>query len=126
MWDAPLPLFQGMEARKVRPGVSFYSVHPGAILTNLGRHILPGAETLASMLKRIQLPFGKTVPQGAATTVFCAVSDKAAPGEYHADCNVVATSPHPHFRDMEMASRLLDVSDQLIRAALDKLPAAHT
>ena len=107
-----------MQARQV-PGVSFYSVHPGVILTNLARYTFPGSEALGHSLAGMQLPFGKTIPQGAATTVFCALSDKAVPGEYHADCNVMA-SPHPHFRDLAMAARLVEVTDALIAEAVKR------
>ena len=97
---------QGMQAQNI-PGVTFYSVHPGIIATSLWRH---------SFVRFLVLPGAKSVAQGTATTVFCAVSDKAVPGEYHEDCNATP-STHPHATDLEMAKRLIEVTDSLIQAA---------
>ena len=101
---------QALQERQI-PGVSFYSVHPGVILTNLFVHVAGGA--LNRLLPR--MPFGKTVPQGAATTVFCALSDKAAPGEYHRDCNVDLKGSHRQFRNLELAKKLMEVSETIVR-----------
>ena len=101
---------QGMHARAV-PGVSFYSLHPGVIRTNLQRH-------MTLMPSWFDFPGGKNVPQGAATTVFCALSDKAVAGEYHQDCNVVNSSSHRHFKDLDMAKRLLEVSETIVQSKM--------
>ena len=95
-----------MQARAI-PGVNFYSLHPGVIPTNLMRY--------TTSMRINYNPFAKNIPQGAATSDFCALSDNAVPGEYHADCNVVMTSKHKHFRDLDMGKRLLEVSEALVR-----------
>jgi NAD(P)-dependent dehydrogenase (short-subunit alcohol dehydrogenase family) len=78
-------------------GVRAAAVHPGAIQTELGRHMEPGQ--LQSMIDRInqQLaaegkgPFEwKTIPQGAATSVWAGVTAPADEigGRYCANCQV--------------------------------------
>lgn len=70
----------GLAAR----GHTSYAVHPGVILTELGRHLT--AEDSEGLAKR--LPTFKTVPQGAATTVYAAVTDGLPNGCYLEDCGV--------------------------------------
>jgi NAD(P)-dependent dehydrogenase (short-subunit alcohol dehydrogenase family) len=78
-------------------GVRAAAVHPGVIQTELGRHMEPGQ--LQSMIDRInqQLaaegkgPFEwKTIPQGAATSVWAGVVASADEigGQYCANCQV--------------------------------------
>ncbi len=81
---------------KVR-GVRATALHPGGIQTELGRHI--GHETLEKMLERINAelaaegkpPFQwKTIPQGAATSVWAGVVADAneVGGRYCENCHV--------------------------------------
>jgi NAD(P)-dependent dehydrogenase (short-subunit alcohol dehydrogenase family) len=84
------------DARRRGRGVRAAAVHPGAIQTELGRHM--GASELQNLVDRInrQLAaegksFGwKTIPQGAATTVWAAVVAPADEigGRYCANCQV--------------------------------------
>lgn len=74
-------------------GVQAFSVHPGAILTNLGQHLRE--EDLDDVLLtdaagNLVVPTFKTPEQGAATTAFAAVSPLLADrgGEYLEDCEV--------------------------------------
>jgi NAD(P)-dependent dehydrogenase (short-subunit alcohol dehydrogenase family) len=80
-------------------GVRATAVHPGGIKTELGRHI--GAGTLEQMLEQInaelaaegQPPFQwKTIPQGAATSVWAGVVASAdeVGGRYCENCHVSA------------------------------------
>lgn len=63
-----------------RMNVRTYSVHPGMIHTNLGT---ARGDSIAARLERIgatlfwtlMWPFTKSVPQGAATQLYCAVAD---------------------------------------------------
>ena len=67
-----------------RRGYTAYSLHPGVILTELGRHLThEDSEGLAKVL-----PTFKTIPQGAATTVYAAVTDGLPSGSYLEDCHV--------------------------------------
>jgi len=76
----------GLNARLASKGVRSYSVHPGLIQTDLGRHLEP--EDVARFTKS-PTAF-KTVPQGAATTVWAASASELADkgGRYLADCQV--------------------------------------
>ncbi len=87
------------DARRRRRGVRATAVHPGAIQTELGRHMNAGE--LQNLVDRInqQLAaegkgFGwKTIPQGAATSVWAAVVAPADEigGRYCANCQVGET-----------------------------------
>lgn len=88
-------------------GVRATAVHPGGIQTELGRHLTP--EMIQQMLTAINQgrPAGapafefKTIPQGAATTVwagFVAAAD-AVGGRYCEDCHVAETNQNPAVRD---------------------------
>jgi NAD(P)-dependent dehydrogenase (short-subunit alcohol dehydrogenase family) len=65
------------------------AVHPGAIATNLSRHMAP--ETVAELRASGQFTF-KTIEQGAATSVLLASSPQLAGvgGRYFEDCNEAA------------------------------------
>ena len=79
-------------------GVRAAAVHPGGIQTELGRHMTP--ELMQGMLDNIAkaTPAGaeafewKTIPQGAATSVWTGVVAKAdeVGGKYCEDCHVAA------------------------------------
>ena len=69
-------------------------------------------------------PLFKTTEQGAATSVWCAVSPllAGAGGVYCADCNVAApwvegaprqVGVHPHVRDTQLAERLWTASEAM-------------
>jgi NAD(P)-dependent dehydrogenase (short-subunit alcohol dehydrogenase family) len=88
-------------------GVRAAALHPGGIMTELGRHLAPG--TIDEMIQTINAtrPAGtpefkfKTVPQGAATTVwagFVAPSD-AVGGRYSEDCHVAALTEGEGLRE---------------------------
>ncbi|MEM1248094.1 MAG: SDR family NAD(P)-dependent oxidoreductase [Acidobacteriota bacterium] len=71
----------GLEARFASQGIHSFAVHPGAIMTNLGRHLTE--EDIAALRKTMEeraandggQPEGlKTIPQGAATTCFAATA----------------------------------------------------
>jgi len=60
-------------------GINVYSLHPGIITTELGRHfsttIFPGASTIFRLFMR---PILKNPEQGAQTTIYCSVAEQAA------------------------------------------------
>lgn len=95
------------DRRHKAKGVRATAVHPGGIQTELGRHLTP--EMIQQMLAAINQgrPAGapafefKTIPQGAATTVwagFVAAAD-AVGGRYCEDCHVAETNQNPAVRD---------------------------
>ncbi|WP_435768913.1 oxidoreductase [Nocardioides sp. SYSU DS0651] len=85
-------------------GVRAYSLHPGAILTSLGKHMTE--QDLDEVLVRdasgnLALPEFKTPAQGAATSVFAATSPLLADrsGCYLEDCDVAGYADAEGLRD---------------------------
>ena len=92
-----------------RRGYTSYALHPGVILTELGRHLT--AEDSEGLAKR--LPTFKTVEQGAATTVYAAVADGIPNGAYLEDAAVAGPANEdltagvmPYAVDADEAERL--------------------
>jgi NAD(P)-dependent dehydrogenase (short-subunit alcohol dehydrogenase family) len=87
-------------------GIRATALHPGGIQTELGRHMGPGA--LEQLIAQINasLPPGappftwKTIPQGAATSVWAAfvASADAVGGRYCEDCHVAELAEAPGLR----------------------------
>lgn len=111
-------------------GIRATAVHPGGIQTELGRHMTP--ELIQQMMKSINesRPAGapafefKTIPQGAATTVwagFVAAAD-AVGGRYCEDCHVAELNQNPAARegvrpyaiDPERAKALWTKSEEMV------------
>lgn len=105
-------------------GVRAASVHPGGIQTELGRHMTP--EVLAQMLARVRSQPGsfkfKTVPQGAATSIWAAVvadMDEIG-GRFCEDCHVaevindaeVMAGVRPYAQDSAHADELWAQSEE--------------
>ncbi|XP_063606922.1 retinol dehydrogenase 13-like [Penaeus indicus] len=96
-------------------GVTTYSLHPGVVQTELGRHI---HESVNSFIHWAFHFFGKfffkTVVRGAQTTIYCAVDESLATqsGKYYSDC--AEKRPHPNGVSDEDAKRLWDTSLQLV------------
>lgn len=90
-----------LDARLKDKGVRATAVHPGGIQTELGRHLTP------ELIAQIMPPGGpaafkfKTIPQGAATSVWSAVvaSADAVGGRYCEDCHVAEITEDPAARN---------------------------
>jgi NAD(P)-dependent dehydrogenase (short-subunit alcohol dehydrogenase family) len=111
-------------------GVRATAVHPGGIQTELGRHMTP--ELIQQMMKSIDesRPAGappfefKTIPQGAATTVWAGfvANAEAVGGRYCEDCHVAELNQDPNARegvrpyavDPERAKALWRKSEELV------------
>ncbi|NWG52803.1 MAG: SDR family NAD(P)-dependent oxidoreductase [Hydrogenophilaceae bacterium] len=88
--------------KRLKPhGVRAAAIHPGGIMTELGRHLTPeliaqmtGGRDIASAFKF------KSIPQGAATTVWAAVRAPAdeVGGRYCEDCHVAEVTEDPAAR----------------------------
>ncbi len=87
------------------------SVHPGVILTNLGRSF-PKWQQVAAQL--IGWTFMKSVEAGTATTCYVATSPALArtSGHYFADCNPEVPDG-PHMENDALAARLWEVSEEI-------------
>jgi len=92
-------------------GVTAAALHPGMVTTELGRD-QKGWLNLVGIFAR---PFMKTAAQGAATTLYAAVSaDPSQPGvSYLADCAPARTTKLAGDRDVE--ARLWALSERLTR-----------
>ncbi|XP_019850137.1 PREDICTED: retinol dehydrogenase 11-like isoform X1 [Amphimedon queenslandica] len=72
-------------------GVTTYSLHPGSINTELGRHLVAGWKAIFKpILYPISWLLAKTPTQGAQTTLHCAVSEEAEgiTGKYWSNCSI--------------------------------------
>jgi NAD(P)-dependent dehydrogenase (short-subunit alcohol dehydrogenase family) len=111
-------------------GVRATAVHPGAIETELGRHMT--TEVRDNLIANINAsqpkgapPFSwKSIPQGAATSVWaaCVADAEAVGGRYCEDCHVaeIASTPgirggvQPYALDPKRAQALWQKSEQLV------------
>jgi NAD(P)-dependent dehydrogenase (short-subunit alcohol dehydrogenase family) len=78
-----------------------YSLHPGSVNTQLDRHV-GFHDIIRKILKPIRYVILKTPLEGAQTNLYCALSDQAKPGEYHADCQLTAVF-HKYAKDDQLA-----------------------
>jgi NAD(P)-dependent dehydrogenase (short-subunit alcohol dehydrogenase family) len=118
-------------------GVRAAAVHPGTIRTELARHMQPAeldkliGEINASQPKGAP-PFSwKSIPQGAATSVWaaCVAGAEAIGGRYCEDCHVaeVASVPglrsgvQPYALDPERAQALWRKSEQWVGERFDEI-----
>ena len=109
-------------------GIRAFAVHPGGILTDLVRHMTDdelGAYGIVREGGALRAPASyKTVEQGAATSVWCAVSPalNGKGGVYCEDCDIAIAVPDDSKLlygvrqwaiDWSIASALWDLSEQL-------------
>lgn len=123
----------GLDRRGREFGVRAFSLHPGAILTDLVRYldeedfkrfkITRNADGSIDLGSQNEREF-KTVPQGAATSVWCATSPQLdnRGGVYCEDCDIAEAVPadytgmtgvSPWACDPELAERLWTLSEKL-------------
>lgn len=124
---------RGLEDRFGGKGIHAFAVHPGGILTNLGRHMSEADMAfMTSRMKKLAEESGeaakgfKTIPQGAATTVWAATAEEleSRGGLYAEDVNVAEiddTNPAGGVRsyalDRDKADRLWTLSEELTGGA---------
>ncbi|WNG33700.1 SDR family NAD(P)-dependent oxidoreductase [Archangium violaceum] len=124
-----------LDRRLRERGVRATAVHPGAIKTELGRHLPDDSlstfveRTNADLAAQGKQPFAlKTIPQGAATSVWAGVVAEAdeVGGRYCENCHVttrVTLDPldpssegvRPYALDLERATALWAKSEALVR-----------
>ncbi|MEM7665108.1 MAG: SDR family NAD(P)-dependent oxidoreductase [Pseudomonadota bacterium] len=115
----------GLEDRFASKGIHAYAVHPGGIDTNLGRHL--SEEQAAALVERVTTSdpnfTWKSIPQGAATSVWAATADEVdgTGGVYCEDCHVAQvddTSSNSGVRsyalDKASADRLWAISEEMV------------
>ncbi len=114
-----------LDRRLAPAGVRANAVHPGAIVTELGRHLSP--EDIAALQARSPGGQGfhwKSVPAGAATSVWAATAPELENrgGLYLEDCGIAApktsrdqlTGYEPYALDPAAAARLWALSEQMV------------
>ncbi|KAI8484769.1 hypothetical protein Bbelb_375320 [Branchiostoma belcheri] len=102
-------------ARKLEgTGVTTYSLHPGVIKTDLYNHLGTSMGWKSGVINTFAKWFGKTVVQGAQTTIHCAVTEglEDKTGQYFSDC--APKQPTSRARDDDVARRLWEVSEKLV------------
>jgi NAD(P)-dependent dehydrogenase (short-subunit alcohol dehydrogenase family) len=118
-----------LDRRLAEHGSRAFAVHPGGIVTELGRHL---TEDTLNQMKDFRPPgveiFWKTVPQGAATTCYAATSPDLADQRacYLEDCHIAAATEdplagegvRPYALDPERAEALWTLSEQMVDALL--------
>ena len=125
-------------ARRAGEPMLSFSVHPGAIVTRLGRHLTPEltealmARARASASRQDSSSGGgmrfKSVEAGAATQVWAATSPDATAynGGYFADCGPTAPGPgeqgyEPWIDNAATAGRLWELSERLVGLSFDEI-----
>jgi len=114
----------GLDDRLKGRGVRSFAVHPGVIITELSRHMEPADyELLTARLPEGQEMTLKSVPQGAATSIWAATSPTLAErgGIYLEDCHIAeAATPggeggvESYALDHADADSLWALSEQLV------------
>jgi NAD(P)-dependent dehydrogenase (short-subunit alcohol dehydrogenase family) len=110
-------------------GIRATAVHPGAIHTELGRHMTPEVikqitEQIAATAKEGKPGMGfKSVPQGAATSVWAGfvASSEAVGGRYCEDCHVAETVAQPGLSGGVMGYALDAASAQALWAKSEEM-----
>lgn len=100
-------------ARRVKDyGVHVYSLHPGGVRTNLGRHLNSFGSFIFFLCGLLVF---KSAKQGAQTTIYCAVDEEAGThnGLYYSDCRV--TKPARRATDDKVAKQLWELSLKMVK-----------
>ncbi|MEM9037677.1 MAG: SDR family NAD(P)-dependent oxidoreductase [Actinomycetota bacterium] len=115
-----------LDRRLAGRGVRAYAVHPGAIMTDLARHLrMEDIESMRSSRPQLRM---KTVPAGAATSVYAATAPELAGqgGVYLEDCGIAEVddeAPEHGVRsyalDPDTARGLWGLSEQLVGQTFD-------
>ncbi|XP_035429830.2 retinol dehydrogenase 11 isoform X3 [Spodoptera frugiperda] len=101
--------------------VTTYSLHPGVICTEIGRHFDEGFWYGASWLfQNVLGVFVKSVQCGAQTSIYCTVDESCTDesGLYYSDCAV--TRPSKQCQDEYQAAELWDLTIQALKLDLNK------
>ena len=94
--------------------VSVYSLHPGVVRTDLGRHVEEKVGYFKFILWGLLWPFTKNPVQGAQTTIHCAVAEdvQGDTGLYYSDCAPKEAAPQA--QDDHTAEKLWELSAKLV------------
>ncbi|KAJ6453108.1 NAD-P-binding protein [Mycena sanguinolenta] len=115
-------LFAAELARRAKGKINAYSLHPGAIFTNIMQKEETKGDFIAmGVLSAEGLPIPnqwewKTIPQGAATTVAAAFDIRldTKSGAFLCDCAEANEKVAPHCSDPETAAKLWTITEELV------------
>jgi NAD(P)-dependent dehydrogenase (short-subunit alcohol dehydrogenase family) len=104
--------------QKDKVNVTCNSLHPGGIMTDLQRDVTGPAMLLMTVMNPILF---KSVPQGAATSVYVATSPQinGKGGLFFEDCNV--SVPLEYSQDEKEQEKLWDISEKETKTSYPKL-----
>jgi len=90
--------------------VTAYSLHPGVVVTEIGRHV-----SITRLLTALWGWALKNSNQGASTTLYCCLTPglESENGNYFTDCAVTPSNPQSY--DPKLAAALWDASDYYIK-----------
>ncbi|XP_071515973.1 retinol dehydrogenase 12-like isoform X2 [Panulirus ornatus] len=101
-------LFTRQLAKRLKgTNIQVFSVHPGIVQSNLGRHIVGGLS--AWSFSTILL---KTTIEGIQTTLHCALEANQEDPYYYSDCSLGHASPEA--QDDEAAEKLWLISEKMV------------
>lgn len=95
--------------------VTTYSLHPGAVDTELARYApVIGNKIVYKIIHLLLWPFFKTSEEGAQTTNYCAVEPSIADetGKYYSDC--AEKKPASQALDKDVAEKLWTLSEKMV------------
>jgi NAD(P)-dependent dehydrogenase (short-subunit alcohol dehydrogenase family) len=98
-----------LQRRYGQEGINAYSLHPGMIYTKLTRRV---SQLFALIYHLILLIIGKSLYQGAQTSLYCSLSKQAKPGKFHADCKEAKPSPLAY--NKKLAEECWEWSEKII------------
>ncbi|KAF7365612.1 Short-chain dehydrogenase/reductase family protein [Mycena venus] len=108
-------------SKRSKGQINVYSLHPGAIFTNITQKgdAIAGLQSLGYLDSDGQPSSNKdfkTMAQGAATTVTAALDPRLndSPGAYLEDCNVANDIVAPHCSDPANAEKLWTLTEQIV------------
>lgn len=108
-------LFTRQLAKRLQgTGVTTNSLHPGAVNTELARHLsLSKVNILSALVAPVFWVFLKTPRQGAQTSIYCAIDTSLndVSGQYFADCRQMKCAKRGY--DDGVAKKLWEVSEEL-------------
>ncbi|XP_013412744.1 retinol dehydrogenase 13 [Lingula anatina] len=95
-------------------GVSTYAVHPGAVKTELGRHLFLSHPIFEYLLFPVIWLLLKTPKQGAQTSIYCSVAEEldGISGKYYSDC--AELEPSRRAQNEDDAKKLWEISEKLV------------
>jgi len=98
-----------LQKRYAKDGINSYALHPGAVRTDLSRHVDPAGRMKTKIGDKLASLFSKTPFEGCQTSLFCATSQAAIPGEYHEDSHPTYSSKLAN--DDRLANELWEKSE---------------